>query len=146
MHVASKYANGWNQPWERCAESLWSPRCRRPQLDTTTPAMQQHRTLPLSGCTSAPGHLRTVNRRLDQSHERPVPNYEETLTVSSRLFSRRDKKELVHHRRYETRVQAVHEITAYIESFCSRQRLHSRLGYFSAAVFAKRYYTHRTAA
>jgi putative transposase len=92
------------------------------------------------------GHLRTVNRRLDQSHERPVPNYDETLTIFSSFFSRRDKKELVHYRRYETRAQAVHEITAYIESFHSRQRLHSRPGYFSPAVLAKTYNAHRIAA
>lgn len=36
------------------------------------------------------------------------------------------KKELVHHRGYETRDQARREITEYIEAFYNRQHRHSR--------------------
>ena len=48
------------------------------------------------------------------------------------------KNELVHHRRYETRAQAVCEITEYIEIFYNRQRRHSKLGYLAPAVFAQK--------
>lgn len=48
------------------------------------------------------------------------------------------KNELVHHRRYETRAQAIREITEYIEIFYNRQRRHSKLGYLAPAVFALR--------
>ena len=47
------------------------------------------------------------------------------------------KNELVPHRGYETRQQAISEITEYIEIFYNRQRRHSRLGYVAPAVFAK---------
>jgi len=45
------------------------------------------------------------------------------------------KKELVHHRRFETRSQAQSEIFDYIEVFYNRQRLHSTLGYRSPVEF-----------
>ena len=48
------------------------------------------------------------------------------------------KNELVHHRRYETRAQAMREITEYIEIFYNRQRRHSKLGYLAPAVFARK--------
>jgi putative transposase len=48
------------------------------------------------------------------------------------------KNELVHHQRYETRAQAMREITEYIEIFYNRQRRHSKLGYLAPAVFAQK--------
>lgn len=50
------------------------------------------------------------------------------------------KNELVHHRRYRTRVQAIREITEYIEIFYNRQRKQARLGYLSPAAFMRQYY------
>lgn len=50
------------------------------------------------------------------------------------------KNELVHHRRYRTRNQAIQDITEYIEIFYNRQRKRARLGYLSPAVFTQRYY------
>lgn len=50
------------------------------------------------------------------------------------------KNELVHHRRYDTRAQAIAEITEYIEIFYNRQRRHSRLGNLSPAAFTQQYY------
>jgi transposase InsO family protein len=47
------------------------------------------------------------------------------------------KNELVHHRRYETRAEAIQEITEYIEIFYNRQRRHSKLGNLSPAAFAQ---------
>lgn len=41
------------------------------------------------------------------------------------------KNELVHHRRYATRQEAIREITEYIEVFYNRQRLQKRLGFLS---------------
>jgi putative transposase len=49
------------------------------------------------------------------------------------------KNELVHHRRYTTRAQARHEISAYIEIFYNRQRRHSRLGNLSPVAFAQQW-------
>jgi len=41
------------------------------------------------------------------------------------------RKELVHHRRYQTREEAKRDIFDYIEIFYNRQRLHSSLGYLT---------------
>lgn len=56
------------------------------------------------------------------------------------------KNELVHHRRYDTRAQAVAEITEYIEIFYNRQRRHSRLGNLSPAAFTQKFYRQQQAA
>ena len=50
------------------------------------------------------------------------------------------KQELVHHRRYRTRREAIHDITEYIEIFYNRQRRQARLGFLSPAVYEQRYY------
>jgi transposase InsO family protein len=50
------------------------------------------------------------------------------------------KQELVHHRRYRTRQEAISEITEYIEIFYNRQRRQARLGYLSPVVYEQRYY------
>lgn len=47
------------------------------------------------------------------------------------------KQELVHHRRYKTRVEARADITEYIEVFYNRQRRHSKLGNLSPAAFVQ---------
>jgi putative transposase len=56
------------------------------------------------------------------------------------------KNELIHHRRYATRVEAIREITEYIEVFYNRERRQKRLGYLSPAVYVKRFYAERAAA
>jgi len=56
------------------------------------------------------------------------------------------KTELVHHRRYATRAQAVCEITEYIEMFYNRQRRHSRLGNLSPAAFLQQWSRQQPAA
>jgi len=50
------------------------------------------------------------------------------------------KQELVHHRRYRTRQEAIQDITEYIEIFYNRQRLQARLGFLSPAVYEQRFY------
>lgn len=50
------------------------------------------------------------------------------------------KTELIHHRRFATRDQAIAEITEWIEIFYNRQRPHSRLGNVPPAVFARRFH------
>ena len=50
------------------------------------------------------------------------------------------KQELVHHRRYSTRQEAVRDITEFIEIFYNRQRRQARLGFLSPAAFAQRFY------
>jgi len=50
------------------------------------------------------------------------------------------KNELIHHRRYRTRAQAIQEITEYIEIFYNRQRKQVCLGYLSPAAFMRQYY------
>lgn len=53
--------------------------------------------------------------------------------------------ELVHHRRYRTRAQAIQEITEYTEIFYNLQRKQTRLGYLSPAAFTQRYYAKQLA-
>ena len=47
------------------------------------------------------------------------------------------KTELVHHRKYRTRAEAMADITEYIEIFYNRQRLQAGLGYLSPAEFSR---------
>jgi len=56
------------------------------------------------------------------------------------------KNELVHHRRYATREEAIKEITEYVEVFYNRERRQKRLGYLSPAAYARTYYAERAAA
>lgn len=56
------------------------------------------------------------------------------------------KQELVHHRRYTTRDEAIRDITEYIEIFYNRQRRQARLGYLSPVVYAHRFYAKQLAA
>jgi len=56
------------------------------------------------------------------------------------------KNELIHHRRYETREQAIREITEYIEVFYNRQRRQARLGYLSPAIYERQFYARQVAA
>jgi putative transposase len=50
------------------------------------------------------------------------------------------KQELIHHRHYRTRQEAMAEITEYIEIFYNRQRVQAGLGYLSPAAYAQKYY------
>ena len=50
------------------------------------------------------------------------------------------KQELVHHRRYKTRQEAIQDITEYIEIFYNRQRRQARLGFLSPAAYEQRFY------
>ena len=50
------------------------------------------------------------------------------------------KQELVHHRRYRSRQEAIRDITEYIEIFYNRQRRQASLGFLSPAVYAQRFY------
>ena len=56
------------------------------------------------------------------------------------------KQELVHHRRYSTRQEAIREITEYIEVFYNRQRRQARLGYLSPIVYEQKFYAGQLAA
>jgi putative transposase len=50
------------------------------------------------------------------------------------------KQELIHHRHYRSRREAMEDITEYIEIFYNRQRLQARLGYLSPVAYAYKYY------
>jgi len=50
------------------------------------------------------------------------------------------KQELIHHRHYRTRREAMQDISEYIEVFYNRQRLQPRLGFSSPVVYARKYY------
>lgn len=56
------------------------------------------------------------------------------------------KTELVHHRRYQTRVEAVREIAEYIDLFYNRQRRQARLGYMSPAAYTQQFARQQRAA
>ena len=48
------------------------------------------------------------------------------------------KQELVHHRHYRSRQEAIRDITEYIEIFYNRQRRQARLGFLSPAAFQQK--------
>ncbi len=50
------------------------------------------------------------------------------------------KQELVHHRCYRTRQEAIQDITEYIEIFYNRQRRQARLGFLSPVAYEQRFY------
>jgi putative transposase len=50
------------------------------------------------------------------------------------------KQELVHHRHYTTRQEAMRDITEYIEIFYNRQRRQERMGFLSPVAYAQKYY------
>ena len=50
------------------------------------------------------------------------------------------KQELVHHRHYASRQEAIRDITEYIEIFYNRQRLQAKLGFLAPAAYAQRFY------
>lgn len=56
------------------------------------------------------------------------------------------KNELVHHRRYATRDEAIREIREFIEIFYNRQRPQKRLGYLSPAAYEQKFYAEQLAA
>jgi len=56
------------------------------------------------------------------------------------------KQELVHHKIYRTRQEAIQDITEYIEIFYNRQRKQKRLGYLSPAAYEKKFYEKRLSA
>ena len=56
------------------------------------------------------------------------------------------KQELVHHRHYRSRQEAIGDITEYIEIFYNRQRQQARLGFLSPAAYEQRYYAGLSAA
>ena len=56
------------------------------------------------------------------------------------------KSELVHHRRYISRQEAIQEISEYIEVFYNRQRRQARLDYLSPAAYEQKFYERDLAA
>ena len=75
-------------------------------------------------------HMRaSMSRKGDCYDNAPMESFWGTL-----------KNELVHHRRYGTRREAVREITEYIEVFYNRQRRQARLGYLSPAAYERQFY------
>jgi len=56
------------------------------------------------------------------------------------------KNELVYHRRYATRKEAMKDITEYIEIFYNRQRIQERLGYLSPVAYEQNFYKKRDVA
>jgi putative transposase len=50
------------------------------------------------------------------------------------------KQELVYHRHFQTRREAMQAITEYIEIFYNRQRIQANLGYLSPVVYLRKYY------
>jgi len=50
------------------------------------------------------------------------------------------KQELVYHRHYGSRLEAIRDITEYIEIFYNRQRRQARLGFLAPAAYEQKYY------
>ena len=75
-------------------------------------------------------HMRaSMSRKGDCYDNAPMESFWGTL-----------KNELVHHRRYGTRREAIREISEYIEIFYNRQRRQARLGYLSPAAYERQFY------
>lgn len=66
--------------------------------------------------------------------------------VSTKNFWGTLKQELVHHRKYRSRQEAMQEINEYIEVFYNRQRRQAKLGYLSPVAYEKKFYQTRIAA
>lgn len=81
------------------------------------------------------GMIQSMSRKGNCYDNAPMESFWGTLKV-----------ELVHHRRYGTRAQAIEEITEYIEIFYNRIRRHSSLGNISPAAFLQKFYMQREAA
>jgi transposase InsO family protein len=77
----------------------------------------------------------SMSRKGDCYDNAPMESFWGTLT-----------NELVHHRCYKTREQAIREITKYIEVFYNRQRRQARLGCLSPAVYERQFYARQVAA
>ena len=75
------------------------------------------------------GFLASMSRKGNCYDNAPMESFWGTL-----------KQELVHHRRYRTRREAIRDITEYIEIFYNRQRRQARLGFLSPAAYEQRYY------
>jgi len=56
------------------------------------------------------------------------------------------KQELIHHRHYRTRQEAIEDITEYIEIFYNWQRRQGKLGFLSPVAYARKYYAGLVAA
>jgi transposase InsO family protein len=56
------------------------------------------------------------------------------------------KQELVYHRRYRSRREAIQDITEYIEIFYNRQRRQAKLGYLSPVAYEQNFYAARLTA
>jgi transposase InsO family protein len=56
------------------------------------------------------------------------------------------KNELVCHRDYQTREEAIKDITEYIEIFYNRQRIQKKLGYLTPVAYERKYYEKMLAA
>lgn len=56
------------------------------------------------------------------------------------------KSELIHHRCYKTRQEAIRELTEHIEVFYNRQRRQAKLGYVSPTVYERQFYEGKAAA
>ncbi len=56
------------------------------------------------------------------------------------------KQELVYHRHYRSRQEAIQDITEYIEIFYNRLRRQERLGYLSSAAYEQKFYAGQLAA
>ena len=56
------------------------------------------------------------------------------------------KQELIHHRHYRTRREAMEDITEYIEIFYNHQWCQAKLGYLSPVEYARKYYAGLVAA
>ena len=54
--------------------------------------------------------------------------------------------ELINHRHYHTRREAIEEITEYIEISYNRQRQQAKLGFLSPAAYTRKYYAGLVAA
>jgi putative transposase len=81
------------------------------------------------------GMLTSMSRKGNCYDNAPIESFWGTL-----------KSELVYHRHYRTRQEAIREVTEYIEVFYNRERRQKRLGFLSPAAYERKFYAARATA
>jgi transposase InsO family protein len=78
---------------------------------------------------------RSPHDHLSSARPTPAANFRDSINAPMESFFHTLKTELVHHRDYQTRDEARHDIFEFVEVFYNRQRSHSTLGYLSPVQF-----------
>lgn len=132
------YAMGERMTTALVSQSLW----RAVSIQRPAPGLIHHSDRRSQYCSYAYralleqfGFQASMSRKANCWNNAPMESFWGTL-----------KNELVHHRRYATRQEAIADITEWIEIFYNRQRRQAQLGYLAPAAYAQQFYRNQRAA